>query len=175
MVIFLNEKRQMIGKTLGKVQGRLGKNEIFNTSFDVGKIESFGSKGGKIWGRMSEVGNVRQLLGIVAEDGTILHDKTGLKSGIVSQQGKINKTKAVEAARITAGRVEVSGDAGIVYNADGVKVGEVLGAGEDVKAYGGALMALLVNVDPKNAPYSAASRSYSTPLPPQAFNPDMLN
>ena len=154
MIEFFNEK----GQKFGNVQ----KGMVFNTSFEVGKVDSKGINGGKIYNR--DKGGARLYVGHVLEDGSILHVKDGMPPHLVSAKGTVSNKE--RAKILTIGRVEVNADVGIVYDNNGVKAGEVRNAGEDTKVYGGALMALLVNIDPKNAPYSHAQKKYKKPAPP---------
>jgi hypothetical protein len=162
-IVFYNEK----GLQFGFVQtGNDGYKRIMNTSFYVGKAKSFGEKGGIVMSRDSN--GLAQRVGFVSKEGIILDlDKGILPEFTHSETGNIPKSGRKEAEEITIGRVEVVNDVGVVYNKSGIKVGEVRGAGVDAKAYGGALLILLAEPNPKNAPYSHAFQRYETPAPPK--------
>jgi hypothetical protein len=163
-VIFFNDKGHQIGDIY---QGH-----VMNTSFNVGTITSQKTKGGTIKTRADSFGN-SLIVGYVNEEGTIYHDKKGFSP--IGGDKSIPKSKLKEAEQFIIGRVETNGDVGIVYEVNSKKAGEVHGAGDNTKVYGGALLALLVNVDPKNAPFSQAFKRYEIPKPPIGSTYDDLS
>jgi hypothetical protein len=94
-----------------------------------------------------------------------------MNSGILNKKDK--ETKASEQYKI--GRVETADGIGIVYDINDKKAGEVHGAGEDAKAYGGALLALIIDPDIYNAPYSEAHSKFDVPKPPIGSTYDDLS
>jgi hypothetical protein len=154
-ILFYNEKGQQIGSLCNS-------NEyIRNTSFIVGSVSKL-KKGGKFNGKPDSFG-VSSRVGFVTQEGEIIYDKTGLQLGVVSSNGSVNQK---EAPKYTIGRAEVDNDIGIAYDLNGKKAGEVRGAGEDAQLYAGAMLPLLVNVDPRNAPYDHTYKRYEIPKPP---------
>jgi hypothetical protein len=104
----------------------------------VGTVTSLGKSGGKVFcGSRS----MFRKDAIVTENGTIYHDKNGI-TGLFTEKCTILKGSEKKAELIKAGRVEINNGIGIVYRADGSKIGEVRDAGEDTLVLGGALLAL---------------------------------
>ncbi|MCL2805650.1 MAG: leucine-rich repeat domain-containing protein [Treponema sp.] len=162
-VIFLNHE----GLLFGSMQGK----DVCNTSFNVGGVKSFGQNGGLITDRLL-INNPSKFIGVVTADGTIYHHPESIKPvmDMLSANNEIPKSGVKLAEIFKEGRVEIQGNIGIVYNKDNVKVGEVRNAPiDDIKILGGALLCVLVNVDPENAPFSHAYNVFDTPLPPYNY------
>ncbi|MCL2633642.1 MAG: hypothetical protein FWD34_03910 [Oscillospiraceae bacterium] len=154
MIYFLNPE--------GLVLGRLLKQHIMNTTFNVGTVRAVEGGGGVIFAR--EQGGFKMRVAQAVADGTVYYNKEGVGSDVVNSEGKVKNP--AKAKKIRVGRVEIVGDIGVCYDKEDIKVAEVHGAGEEALLYGGSVLALIIYADPKNARYSHAQGKYEEPRPP---------
>ncbi|MCL2077338.1 MAG: hypothetical protein FWH08_02915 [Oscillospiraceae bacterium] len=149
---------------------KLGKDThtIYNTSFNLGGVSQSEKEGNVIWyGR----GALLKKAGFITEDGNVYYDKEGAVLDIF-KDGRLKKTKVKQAETIKIGRVEATGSGNnavaVAYDLSGAKVGEVRNGGESAALYAGGMLALVINYDEKNAPYSKSYCGFFTPAPPAA-------
>gem|GEM_PF-2526931 len=166
-LFFENEKKGAIvfynseGLGIGFAEGT----SIYNTSFSVGGVSYKKEEGNRIlYGRSK----ILPVVGFVTEDGYVYYARDGIAS--IYSKGQIKNKKKAEEIKI--GRVEVVGSGndsiGVAYDLNNVKVGEVRNAGESTLLYGGGMLALVINFDEKNAPYSQSFVGFLIPAPPSA-------
>ena len=72
----------------------------------------------------------------------------------MTDDGEIKEASKKMAEKFIIGRVVEEGNVGAVYNKEGVRVGEVRDAADWKIAYGGAMLVIVINWNPKTAPLS---------------------
>ncbi|MCL2068570.1 MAG: hypothetical protein FWH00_01605, partial [Oscillospiraceae bacterium] len=113
-------------------------------------------------------GKLLQKVGAVTAEGDVYYTR-GNGGPDLFTQGRIKKGKSKKAEEIRIGRVEVTqGGIGIAYDLSGAEAGKVVNAGELANVYAGAMLALVINHDATNAPYSHSYGGFFTPAPPCA-------
>jgi hypothetical protein len=123
----------------------------------VGVANSLGNAGGTVFCGKRDMFRKE---GVVTENGNIYHDKNGITSELFTEKCTIKKGSEKKAEQIKAGRVEINNGVGIVYKADGAKIGEVRDAGDDALVFGGALLALAGVLKPEYAPDTEKPAAY---------------
>ena len=154
---FHNEKGQYIGGTNRGI--RKENTTIYNTSFQVGTIKIL-KKGATIadcgkneWIPPETVGLVTNEGIVYMTDGEAFEDGDYLGAHM-TDDGEIKESSKKMAEKFIIGRVVEEGDVGGVYNKDGVRVGEVRDAADWKIVYGGAMLVIVINWNPKTAPLS---------------------
>ena len=176
---FHNEKGQYIGGTNRGI--RKENTTIYNTSFQVGTIKIL-KKGATIadcgkneWippetvGLVTNEGIVYMTGGEAFEDGDYL-------GAHITDDGEIKASSKKMAEKFIIGRVVEEGDVGGVYNKDGVRVGEVRDAADWKIVYGGAMLVIVINWNPKTAPLSnVPGQTHRVPLTADEYEQQQAN
>ncbi|MCL2050395.1 MAG: leucine-rich repeat domain-containing protein [Lachnospiraceae bacterium] len=163
-VTFYNAKGQQIGYGLNR--------RVYCTSFVVGYYKEIGAASFNII-ESGHGGELVKVEGHITADGIVYKSDGqpigGMNFSTAFENGVMKPAAKEEAERIRIGHVTVEGDIGVAYEKNGTKVGEARGGFEYTLPYTGAMLALVLNHNPKNAPFSYSKNRHEIPMSPEEY------